>query len=344
MMMVGGEDSVTLPERDAQSIYNRLAAAPKALAIFENGGHYLFVDNCNALALQFDLFSVCSDAVWDMNRAHDLTNHLATAFLRATFYEDAEAAAMLAPGTVDFTGVTYQYSQNVVETLIPQVISERPHDPRAFTQGLLLYDGLLYESTGQYGASSLREVDPITGEVLRQFNLNASFFGEGLEKVDDRLIQLTWRENAAIVFDFETLEVVGAFQYDGEGWGLCYDGVALYMTDGSNNLYQRDPQTFNVLEVIPVTLRGEPVFRLNELECVDDVVYANVWMTDDIMRINKFTGEITAVIDASGLLSDEELENADVLNGIAYDLENDVFLITGKYWPILFEVRFVPTD
>lgn len=261
------------------------------------------------------------------------------------------------------------------DQLTVEVISTRPHDPNAYTQGLLLHDGWLYESTGRYGQSNLRQVDPETGVVRRQVDLPHYLFGEGLALVDDRLIQITWQEQIALVYDLQsfqqdTLAQASLLSYTGQGWGLCFDDNAIYMTDGSSNLYQRDADTFEVLETIPVTLDGQPLDRLNELECVGDAVYANVYQTNDIVRIDKATGTVTARIDASGLLDEAETaalgtqpyslsvlifngqqqnftvkqvnEGGFVLNGIAYDAENDTFLITGKMWPKLFEVRFVP--
>jgi len=229
--------------------------------------------------------------------------------------------------------------------LRPEVMSVRPHDWRAFTQGLLLHNGLLYESTGLYGQSTLREVDPQTGEVYRRLDLPPNLFGEGLALVDDRLIQLTWIEGIAIVHDLPTFEKRAELRYSGEGWGLCYDGEKLVMSDGSDQLFFRDPTTFQLLGQVGVLLEGRPVRQLNELECVGDSIYANVWQTDDILRIDQRTGRVIAVVDASGLLTPEERRARppdDVLNGIAYDATNDVFLVTGKRWPRLFEVRFVP--
>jgi len=241
-----------------------------------------------------------------------------------------------------------------VEQLTVEVLSERPHDTEAFTQGLLLApDGLLYESTGRYGLSDLRAVDPETGEVLREFDLPDEFFAEGLALVDDRLIQLTWRERAAIVYDLEagadenTFEPMATFQYQNEGWGLCYDGESLYHSDGTNTITVRDPETFAATESFRVTLYGAFVDQLNELECVGDSLYSNVWQSNTILEIDKETGEVIAAVDASDLLSLEErlsLGGGAVLNGIAYDAENDVFFITGKLWPTLFEVQFVPAE
>ncbi|MBC7812248.1 MAG: glutaminyl-peptide cyclotransferase [Burkholderiales bacterium] len=234
-----------------------------------------------------------------------------------------------------------------VELLVPEVISVRPHDPESFLQGLVLHDGVFYESAGQYEISNVREVDPETGEVLRQAEAPDEVFAEGLALTpDDRLIQITWQEQQAFVYDRETFELLDTFEYEGEGWGLCYDDESsqLYMSDGSPILTMRDPDTFEPGREIIVTFEGQPVERLNELECVGDSIYANVWQTDFIVRIDKETGVITGVINAAGLLTPEEIEAAGsngVLNGIAYDAENDVFYITGKLWPHLFEVRFV---
>ncbi len=234
-----------------------------------------------------------------------------------------------------------------VEILAPEVLSEIPHSTDDFTQGLVWVDGRLFQSTGQYGDSLLQELDRETGESLRDVPLADEYFGEGLALIDDQLVQITWREQTAFVYDLETFEQTGTFSYDTEGWGLCYDGEFLYMTDGSPILYQRDPETFEITDEISVTLAGQPVPQLNELECVEDVIYANVWQTDAIVRIDKATGEITGVIDARGLLSRQQLarlEAGAVLNGIAYDAENETFLITGKLWPTIFEVRFVVVE
>jgi glutaminyl-peptide cyclotransferase len=233
-------------------------------------------------------------------------------------------------------------SEPTVERLRVEVHGTVPHDREAFTQGLLWYAGALYESTGLHGRSSLRQVDRATGEVQRQVRLDPTLFAEGLARVGNRLIQITWTEGVALVYDLQTFDRVDQFRYNGEGWGLCFDGERLIMTDGSSNLTMRDPQTFAVMGTVPVTLEGRPVERLNELECVGDRVYANVWMTDMIMRIDPRSGRVDAVIDAANLLSPEERRMSDVLNGIAYDPEQDIFLITGKLWPKLFEVRFVP--
>jgi glutaminyl-peptide cyclotransferase len=231
------------------------------------------------------------------------------------------------------------------ERLKVKILATRHHDPAAFTQGLLVHEGSLYESTGLYASSSLREVDPISGAVKRKVDVPSEYFAEGLALVDDRLIQLTWKERKALVYNLAGFAPAGELRYEGEGWGLCWDGKRLVMTDGSDKLTFRDPKTFAFLGEVTVTRAdrmGERVLELNELECVDGLVYANVWQTDDILRIDPKDGRVTAVIDASGLLTPEERQKTDVLNGIAWDPQRKVFLITGKLWPKLFEVSFVP--
>jgi glutaminyl-peptide cyclotransferase len=237
------------------------------------------------------------------------------------------------------------YGENEPARLKVEVLEVRPHDARAFTQGLLLDDsGRMFESTGLYGASSLREVASASGEVLRKIDIPRQYFAEGLALVDDRLIQLTWKENTAFVYDKETFDQVGTFNYTTQGWGLTYDGVRLIMSDGSNKLYFRNPDTFDLEDSVSVMDGDMPVTHLNELEYVDGFVYANIWMTDRIVRIDPKTGRVTATIDASGLLSPPERQQVDVLNGIACNSETGNFYITGKYWPKLFVVNFVPVE
>ena len=236
---------------------------------------------------------------------------------------------------------------NTVELLVPEVISVRPHDPGAYTQGLLLYNGFLYESTGRNGESSLRKVDPMTGAVLQQIDLPEQYFAEGLERVDNTLIQLTWKAGIAFVYNLDTFEQIGTFNYTGEGWGLCSDGRYLYMSDGTPFLTMRDRTTFEVIFSGLVTAQGGFVNNLNELECVGDYVYANIWQTDYIVKINKKNGVVEAVIDTKSLLTDQEraqFNGQEVLNGIVYLPDSDTFLITGKHWPKMYEVRFVPSE
>ncbi len=226
-----------------------------------------------------------------------------------------------------------------------EVIDDYAHDTDAFTQGLLYYDGALYESTGERGKSLLREVAIETGKTARSSKVPDEFFAEGLALVDGQFVQLTWESGQAFIYDFNSFERVGTFNYEGEGWGLCYDGEYLYMSDGSPIIDIRSPETFEIVAQGAVTMQGQPVNNVNELECVGDSIYANIWKAEVILRIDKATGAVTEYIDANGLLTEDELANMDlsreVLNGIAYNPETETFYITGKKWPRLFEVNFV---
>ncbi|MCY4571837.1 MAG: glutaminyl-peptide cyclotransferase [Gemmatimonadetes bacterium] len=215
-----------------------------------------------------------------------------------------------------------------------------PHDPGAYTQGLLIHDGAFLESTGQYGSSDLRQVDIATGRVLRSHALSEDHFGEGIAVVGDRVIQLTWKAGLAFVYDIETFALLETFEYDGEGWGLCYDGASLFMSDGSSTLFRRNPATFEVLEEIRVTRDGFSARDINELECVGEHLYANVYMTNEIVRIDKVTGEITGELDALSLAlsSNRPSDAGAVFNGIAWDEAAGTFYVTGKLWPQMFEI------
>ncbi len=233
------------------------------------------------------------------------------------------------------------------EILLPQIVNQIPHSITDFTQGLVWSDGRLFQSAGRFGESRLQELDPVTGDVLREVALDEEFFAEGLAQVDDRLIQLTWQTGVAFVWDAETFEQVDEFSYDTEGWGLCYDGEVLWMSDGSPNLFKRDAETFELLDTIPVTLEDQPVPEINELECVDGSVWANVWQTPAIIRIDPETGVVNAIVDARPLLTQDIIDNwtsGAVLNGIAYVPERETFLITGKNWPVMYEVTFAPVE
>jgi glutaminyl-peptide cyclotransferase len=223
-----------------------------------------------------------------------------------------------------------------------RVIASYPHDRRAYTQGLLWEDGALVESAGGYGRSLLRRWQPDTRRTLAEERLPETFFAEGLAAVEGAFVQLTWQEGIAFYRDRETLREVSRRQYEGEGWGLCYDGTHLFMSDGSDVLTRRDPETFLEVGSLAVRADGAPLPNLNELECAEGAVFANVYQTDRIARIDPTTGHVTAMIDASGLLTAEEAARAEVLNGIAYNPESKTFYLTGKYWPRLFEVKFEP--
>lgn len=240
-------------------------------------------------------------------------------------------------------GLRRRRGESVVEAerLRVRVVARYPHQTDAFTQGLVWKDGVLYESTGGTGESSLREVVLATGEVVRMLNDEPALFAEGLALVGDRLFQLTWRDGRALVYGAGDFAPVREHRYEGEGWGLCHDGKELVMSDGSDRLAFRDPETFEVKRTVRVTLEGNPVMRLNELECVGGAVWANIWQEDRIVRVDA-DGRVTAVVDASGLLTAEERRGADVLNGIAWMPERGHFLLTGKRWPWMFEVDLEP--
>jgi glutaminyl-peptide cyclotransferase len=229
-----------------------------------------------------------------------------------------------------------------VEEMRLKIVRTLPHDPKAFTQGLLFYDGKFYESTGLRGRSSVRRVDPESGVVERKVDLPAELFGEGLARVGGRLIQLTWQEGRAVVWNLATMSKEKEFTYEGEGWGLCFDGYHLIMSDGSERLVLRDPETFAKRSEVVVRRAGKPLRKLNELECVDGVIYANVWQDNHIARIDPQTGDVTAWIDAAGLLPSDPDLRVDVLNGIAYLPTTGHLMITGKLWPKIFEVEMVP--
>ncbi len=223
-----------------------------------------------------------------------------------------------------------------------KVVHVYPHDPRAFTQGLLLVDGAVYESTGLNGRSTVRRVDLTSGQVEQESRLSPEFFGEGLARVGQRLIQLTWKSHKALVWDLATLKRESEFSYEGEGWGLCFDGRHLLMSDGSDQLTLRNATSFAKEGEVHVRLAGQPLANLNELECRGSLVYANVWHDNHIARIDAKSGDVTAWIDASGLLDPSEAAGADVLNGIADMASTEHLLVTGKLWPHLYEVEVVP--
>jgi glutamine cyclotransferase len=223
------------------------------------------------------------------------------------------------------------------------VLARLPHDTTMYTEGLEIRDGVLYESSGLVGQSRVRTTALASTARLREATLPTPLFGEGLAVAGDRLWQLTWTNGLAVERDPATLGQRRQVSYQGEGWGLCYDGHRLVMSDGSDRLTFRDSATFAPSGQVAVHLDGEPVPRLNELECAAGAVWANVFETDRILRIDPRTGAVTGVVDASSLLSTQPQSTGDVLNGIAAIPGTDEFLITGKHWPALFRVRFVPS-
>ena len=225
-----------------------------------------------------------------------------------------------------------------------QIVATYPHDPDAFTQGLVWQDGIFYEGTGLRGRSSLRKVDPASGDVTQEIDLADQYFGEGITIFGDKLYQLTWQEDTGFIYDKDSFELLDTWTYPGEGWGLTTDGERLIMSDGTNELRFLDPETLDELGRVAVTdQQGNPVVRLNELEYVNGEVLANIWQTDWIARIDPATGSVLGWIDLSGLLpAEDRMQPVDVLNGIAYDPATDRLFVTGKLWPKLFEIDLVP--
>ncbi len=221
-----------------------------------------------------------------------------------------------------------------------QVVNTWPHDRAAFTQGLIFHDGVFLESAGQYGQSTLRRVELNTGKVLKKIDVPPQFFAEGMTLFKGKIYQLTWQAKKGFIYDPETFQKQGEFHYDGEGWGLTHDGEFLILSDGTNQLRFLDPTTFEVKRTINVTMRGQPVRELNELEYIKGEIYANIWHTDRIVRIDPQSGRIVGWIDLTNLLPDAERgDDEAVLNGIAYDEAGDRLFVTGKLWPKIFEIR-----
>lgn len=245
------------------------------------------------------------------------------------------------PGDVVVQGVA-----DGVPRLRVVVLGELPHDHDAFTEGLELHGAVLYEGTGRTGSSEIRALDPATGRVQHAVALPASMFGEGITVVGDRIWQLTYTEGVAFERDAATLAERRRVDYSGQGWGLCYDDAGgadrLVMSNGTDQLTFRDPTSFAASSSVGVRIAGRPLADINELECVDGVIWANIWKTDWLVRIDPGTGDVTAAVDAAGLLPAPERSGTDVLNGIAALPTSGEFLLTGKLWPTMFRVRFTP--
>lgn len=224
-----------------------------------------------------------------------------------------------------------------------RVIHAYPHDPQAFTQGLIYLDGHLYESTGLNGRSSLRMVDLDSGQVVERRDVPEKYFAEGLTNWGSTLVQLTWQTHIGFVYDRATFHLLRSFQFSGEGWGLTQDGKSLILSDGTATLRFLDPNTFQEVRRINVTDHGQPVKNLNELEYIHGEIYSNIWYSNRIARISPQTGKVLGWIDLTGIIPSVELQSNDaVLNGIAYDAQHDRLFVTGKLWPRLFEIKVVP--
>jgi glutamine cyclotransferase len=222
-----------------------------------------------------------------------------------------------------------------------QVVHTYPHDASAFTEGLFYLNGYLYESTGLTGHSTIRKVRLETGEVLRKIDIPAQYFGEGIVDWRGHLISLTWTSQVGFVFDLTTFALQRQFRYTGEGWALTRNGRQIIMSDGTSELRFLDPQTLQETGRTQVTLDGKPLRNVNELEWVKGEIYANVWQTNSIVRIDPATGHVVGIINLAGLLNASDIVpgQTDVLNGIAYDAKKDRLFVTGKNWPKLFEIK-----
>lgn len=238
---------------------------------------------------------------------------------------------LLAAEPVNSEPVNYSY----------RIVNVYPHDETAFTQGLLIDGGFLYESTGLYGNSSLRRVELETGEILQFYALPNQYFGEGVTLFDDKIIQLTWLSHKGFVYDQESFDLLQEFNYSTEGWGITTDGSRLIMSDGTSTLYFLDPETFQQIGQVEVHDNGA-VENLNELEYIQGKVYANIWLEDKIAIIDPQTGQVEGWINLSGLYNMENQDSNNVLNGIAYDATSNRLFVTGKRWSQLFEIELVP--
>lgn len=222
------------------------------------------------------------------------------------------------------------------------VVKVFPHDPKAYTQGLLYQDGYMYEGTGQYGESSIRKIDMKNGKILSVLNIDSHLFGEGITIYKDKIYQITWRSGKGFIYDLATFSLESTFTYNSEGWGITTAGDHLIMSDGSNKLYHITPSTFNIIKEVEVYDNHGEVTQLNELEYIDGLVWANVWLTDRIVVIDPETGVVKAEMDMSNLLSAADKavtdDKDDVLNGIAWNPEKKTFYVTGKRWPKMFEI------
>ena len=224
-----------------------------------------------------------------------------------------------------------------------RVVNRFPHDTRAYTQGLLYHEGWLYEGTGLEGESTLRKVDLESGEVVRKHRIDDRFFGEGITVYQNRIYQLTWTHNTGFIYDLETFREVGRFYYNTEGWGLTTMGDSLVMSDGTNRLYFMDPNGFNLISSVEVHDNEGPVSKINELEYINGEIWANIFLTDKIVRIDPISGRVIAYIDLEGIIDPSLIgdKTDDVLNGVAWDPENERIFVTGKRWPYLFEIELV---
>jgi glutaminyl-peptide cyclotransferase len=244
--------------------------------------------------------------------------------------------------TVGFTTPFTTENPKLAPQYSYRVINSFPHDPAAFTQGLVIDEGYLYESTGKNGKSSLRKVELTSGKILNQYNLPDEYFGEGMTIFQEKIIQLTWKSKTGFVYSREDFTPLQQFSYSTEGWGMTHDNSRLIMSDGTANLFFLNPDTFELTGSILIQDGDTPVIRLNELEYINGKIFANIWLTDTIAIIDPQKGKVVSWIDLTGILQVEPGVKTDVLNGIAYDEIQNRLFITGKFWPTLFEIELVP--
>jgi glutamine cyclotransferase len=228
------------------------------------------------------------------------------------------------------------YKLHSAPKITPKVVKSFPHSNTSFTQGLIVIDDIFYESSGLYGKSSLRKVDKYTGKLINSINLDPNYFGEGLTIIGDNLYQLTWKAGVLFIYSKDTLEKKSELYYEGEGWGLTFNGIDLILSDGSNVLKVLNPKTLELVRTIDVFDEDKSVFNLNELEYIDTEIWANVWQSNKIACINPSTGRVTRWIDLSQI--DESIGLDDVLNGIAWDKNNNKIYVTGKLWKRVYEI------
>ncbi len=228
-----------------------------------------------------------------------------------------------------------------------KIVHAYPHDTGAFTEGLFWHDGHMYESTGEVGRSSIRQVDLATGEVTRINHLKPPYYGEGIIALDGKLYQLTWKAGKGFIYSFPGLKKTGSFDYEGQGWGMTTDGTSLYMSDGTPVIRVLNPKTLKVTRRIEITLNGRKLRRINELEWVDGKLWANIWLTMALVRIDPATGKVDRIVNLDGLqpAPGETVDPANaVANGIAWDAEGKRLFVTGKHWPHLYQIELVPPE
>lgn len=269
---------------------------------------------------------------WEYTIPSEFTSFTGRKSLKLTSYEDNKPVRSVTRFMIIYSDAAPQlYGYKVIHTY--------PHDRSAFTQGLFYYNGVFYEGTGQEAGSTLREVEIETGKVIRQHNLDATLFGEGITLYKDRIYQVTWENKVGFVYDRATFKIINKIYYSTQGWGLTTINDKIVMSDGTNILYFYEPETFTVVSRIEVYDNKAMVDSLNELEYINGEIWANIWMTDKIARIDPGSGKVKGYIDLKGLLGDNERQSENVLNGIAWDSAQNRIFVTGKNWPKLFEIK-----